>query len=367
MYALTCVLERARFEWMELPRRREARLAVTFDPCSAASPRRWCSRRGPARSALSRVYLLALATAAREGTLAPVRAGEPDHYYRQLLGLEPARPAPRQALVEDTAEALEDEFLGPPMQRRRLELASAPALDDEIELSADGDEESHAEDATSNGDATPANAEAGANPAPAETPADQPVARSSSSSGPPPPQPPPPPSLPEQPPSERRFTRPSDLNHNWGVFRFTLRATKPSRPGLPVAFAWQCACTFHIKSAQTGCKKSMAVRGDPSEWDAQSALVIQCLRHWACQAPEYTSQATHLSFDPDPQALPPPAVLEAQRPNQGLEEPPPSGTAPPANATPSATCSSSPLASASSGSTGGRSSSPSSSTSSRSS
>ena len=104
-------------------------------------------------------------------------------------------------------------------------------------------------------------------------------------------------------PAAARIRDPSVFNHNWGAFRFTLKALRSStgRPG----FAWQCACRYHRKNDRTGCNKSIAVPGGPEEWEAQSSKVLQRLRFWATRARDFHVQRHHVAYDPDPELLPP--------------------------------------------------------------
>ena len=56
---------------------------------------------------------------------------------------------------------------------------------------------------------------------------------------------------------ERRRTNvnPSELNHWWGAFRFTLKRDAVSR-----VFSWQCTCPFHMKKEKTTCRKTHTMR-----------------------------------------------------------------------------------------------------------
>ena len=84
-----------------------------------------------------------------------------------------------------------------------------------------------------------------------------------------------------------RPREPQTENFDWGAFRFTLRKKK----GLQDAWAWQCRCPFHRRSAVTECKKEMTVpKGD---WEAQSMNTLLTLKHWANQAKNFGRQRYH--------------------------------------------------------------------------
>ena len=107
---------------------------------------------------------------------------------------------------------------------------------------------------------------------------------------------------------ERAVANPSEYNHKWGPFTFTLKRSKTSS-----ALSWQCMCPFHRKSPNSGCKKTLSVNtGTGLSFTAESDRVLDCLRHWANQALLFDRQRTHLGFHVLAGDEPPKEVISAQ-------------------------------------------------------
>ena len=330
LYELVCLLESSGFSWMLLPRRQVARQALAYQASNPQSPKVWCTRKAPVQKAVQRFYLLALATAAEKRSEALVLHGMPEAYYRSVLGLERRRCRPDVActgnalLLADDGEPLEDDEDQPPPARRcrrprdesdaTLDVYAEVFDDNVVDAIADAEESVDGESSDSStadvDQSGPAREEVATHreqdadcvwaPPLAEPPLAALMGERS-----------------DMVPVAARIRDPSVLNHNWGAFRFTLKALRSStgHPG----FAWQCACRYHRKNDRTGCKKSIAVPGGPEEWEAQSSKVLQRLRFWATRACDFHFQRHHVAFDPDPELLPPWEVIEAQR----IDEPPP--------------------------------------------
>jgi hypothetical protein len=103
--------------------------------------------------------------------------------------------------------------------------------------------------------------------------------------------PPPPPPHAEQPPPREDV---HNLNYTWGVFRLTLKRSKPGPASS--GYMWQCACPFHRLSHATGCSKAMAVPVGP--WQEQSTKVELALKAWALRAPAHSRQREHMADAP---------------------------------------------------------------------
>ena len=263
---LVCLLESSGFSWMLLPRRQVAREALAHQASNPQSPKVWCTRKALVQKAVQRFYLLALATAAEKRSEALVLHGMPEAYYRAALGLERRRWRPdvsctgNALLLADDGEPLEDDEDQPPPARRcrRPRDESDATLDVYAEVfddngvdaiayaaeSADGESsDSSTADVDQSGlarEEVATHREQDADCVWAHSLAEPPLAALMGE-------------LSDMVPAAARIRDPSVFNHNWGAFRFTLKALRSStgRPG----FAWQCACRYHRKNDRTGCKK----------------------------------------------------------------------------------------------------------------
>ena len=93
-----------------------------------------------------------------------------------------------------------------------------------------------------------------------------------------------------------RARLPSEANHTWGQFRFTLKTE--IRSNAVRAYSWEVFCPHHAKTSQTSCKKSRIVKTrtlDPEEWQRASEEVLSLLRGWAVQALQYQRQRDHVA------------------------------------------------------------------------
>ncbi len=82
----------------------------------------------------------------------------------------------------------------------------------------------------------------------------------------------------------------------WGCFLFTPKQPIISGRGSGGRYGgWQAACPFHKKSAATGCKRFVNIRGPRSE-DSQAAIVF--LKAWCVAAPRFDRQRLHVQYRP---------------------------------------------------------------------
>ena len=76
---------------------------------------------------------------------------------------------------------------------------------------------------------------------------------------------------------------------SFGIFKLTPKP-KASQFG-----DYQISCPFHRRSCKTGCKKTKSILG-PTKQDEENARHFLCW--WACQAPRFNRQRSHVAYDP---------------------------------------------------------------------
>ena len=264
-YGLIMTLERAGFLWRGLPKGRRQREALGFRPADAASPKVWCSR----GLRTSRLNLLCLSHGAAlvahgVGIIVP---GLRDAQYREMLQaaglLQPVALSGVLAMQADDGAA--------PLEIQAEGEGGSEAEDDGASLLGSHVADDVAGTASGTDDSDPG---IGSPPLPPLEEA-----------------PPPPPPHAEQPPPREDV---HNLNYTWGVFRLTLKRSKPGPASS--GYMWQCACPFHRLSHATGCSKAMAVPVGP--WQEQSTKVELALKAWALRAPAHSRQREHMADAP---------------------------------------------------------------------
>ena len=290
-YHLILYLEdRCGFNWCKMPSKKADRRAISFRHADRGSPRFWCS----GQACIDHHYLRALATAASsESDIVEVIHGEKHSYYLELLGISVQKDGPQPLAVDDG----EIDFPEPKRKRDNpvLEDGDIEEPDEEDEddnvaaiLDLDFEEALAAElaldhiveqqdiiddhiDADHGGDGA----------AGAENDQER----------------------------QRAMINPSEYNHKWGPFTFTLKRPRRS----PNALYWQCSCPFHRRSINSGCKKTMSMNAESGlSAAAESDRVLDCLKHWANQAVFCNRQRTHLGINVLPGEEPPKEVVNAQ-------------------------------------------------------
>ena len=288
-YSLILYLEdRCGFVWCQMPRKKQDRASISFRPADPATPRFWCS----GGAWVDHMYLRALATAVgSEGNIVEVLHGERHSWYLELLGISVEKKQKQQLSLDDgeadfpnpkrTREtpALEDGDIEEPAEEDQdvdhalVDLDFEEALAAELELAGitedvnDLDEHIDGDDGDDGAAAV-----------------DQDKER------------------------EDAAANPSEHNHQWGPFGFTLKRSKASG-----ALSWECRCRFHRRNFHSGCKKTMVVSTDTGlSFAAESDRVLDCLRHWANQALLCNRQRMHLAIPVLPGDEPPKEVISAQ-------------------------------------------------------
>ena len=109
-----------------------------------------------------------------------------------------------------------------------------------------------------------------------------------------------------------RIISPSELNHSWGVFRFTLRRVTAASG--QEAYRWQASCPWHRLNERSGCRVEEAIVPRSGEhWEAASNRALRLLRHWCNQCFLADRQRDHVAWRPVEDEVPPDDVIEAQR------------------------------------------------------
>ena len=334
---LISMLEAEGWTWRSLPMRLENRQALAFRLADEEPIKHWCTKKGVRTHASYLACLLHAPEVLGSVGQTTLEHGKGADYYARLLKGKSARPR-RAALLDDGAAADEDMgILGVGSGADSIDEPDScdslshltEMLEDVLEDMLDEEQEQEARDRDS-GAETPVAAEtplAFSEVASPQASSEAGMAVDADYDAEPRAEPELVPGEPDVPDAEvkagasiRRYQlacdTPKNLNFNWGAFRMTLKKKKIAGGGF--SWSWQCACPYHKKGPDSGCKKTLGMRFDTAvdakeRWDEECDATLLALKHWGNQALTKTTQDGHIWIDVIHDLAPPAAVVEAQK------------------------------------------------------